>query len=87
MAALRDEIARSVMRQLRAARDVFKATADAGQSRRINVRHPRNVVITTNVGGHGSTHATSTSQTVRIRQDGTAVSEESETIQRRSTRE
>jgi hypothetical protein len=82
---LGDEIARTIRRHVRAARAAIEAATDAGQPGHVNVRHPRNVVISANVGGRGSTQATSTRQTVRMRQDG-IVSEESETIERHSTR-
>jgi hypothetical protein len=49
---------------------------------RINIAGRINRAVVSNVGGSGSSHAVSSSQKVRIRQDRTGTYEDVETIER-----
>ena len=51
-------------------------------ARRVNVAGRVNSVVSANVGGVGSSHAASSSQKVRIRQDRSGTSEDVVTVER-----
>ena len=50
----------------------------------VNVADPSNVVISTGSGESGSVHTASSSQRVRVRQDGDETIEETETFETRT---
>ncbi len=68
-----------------------RGSADAGtgspadtHEASINVSDPTNVVVTSNAGMPGSVRASSTRQSVRVKQDGTQTYEESEATESRT---
>lgn len=76
-------IARRMSRSIR--RVVREATAKGrrGETHNVNVADPSNVVVIGNVGDDTSLHGSSTTQSVRIRQDGRETIEETETTESR----
>jgi hypothetical protein len=77
------ETERTTRRVKRTVRENRVGAADADGVRNINVVDPSNVVVSMNLGDPGSTHGASAKQTLRMRQNGGATVEETETVERR----
>jgi hypothetical protein len=77
------ETERTTQRPTRVVRETRIGKPEAEDVRNINVVDPRNVVVSTNLGKAGSTHAASARQSVRIRQSGGETYQETETVEER----
>ena len=71
---------RTTRRTTRLVRETRVGEPDAGV-RNINLVDPENIVVSTNLGKAGSTHAASARQSVRIRQRRGETYEETETVE------
>lgn len=60
------------------------AETEGASGRNVNLAQRANVVVSGNVGRGESSHAASSRQSVRIRQDGKSTDETSETVEARS---
>ena len=75
------ETERTTQRTTRVVRETRVGKPDAQDVRNINVVDPENIVVSTNLGKAGSTHAASARQSVRVRQSGGETYEETETVE------
>jgi len=73
-----DQLKRGIKRAVEEAR--AGSGGASGSAHHVNVAGRANVVVAKNVGREGSSHAASSTQRVRIRQNGDETYEETETI-------